>query len=92
VSDRKVPFAETEATVVFDWEKGKGSAAFRFFTSTLTIQFVLYGMIFLLVQPQVHISLIYVAERKDLCRKNCQIILRDIQNFTGNIGKSTEPK
>jgi hypothetical protein len=26
VSDRKVPFAETEATVVFDWEKGRNSA------------------------------------------------------------------
>jgi hypothetical protein len=25
VSDRKVPFAETEATVVFDWEKGRNS-------------------------------------------------------------------
>ncbi len=92
MSDRRVPFAETEATVVFDWEKGKGSAAFRFFTSTRTIQFVLYGMIFLFVQPQVHVFIIYVAERKDLCRKNCQIILRDIQNYTANIEKSTEQK
>jgi hypothetical protein len=28
VSDRKVPFAETEATVVFDWEKGRNSEHF----------------------------------------------------------------
>jgi hypothetical protein len=32
ILDRKVPFAETEATVVFDWEKGTGDSAMIYIT------------------------------------------------------------